>query len=171
MKKNNNSYPEWVKFGLVVMVVIGFSWITASKILLIDQNPVKEEQVQSNPMVAQQPLKIGLSEVMVEVRRTEVEQALGLSWRKNMGENEGMVFLYSTPQKVLDWMKGMQFPLDLVFASDGKVVELISRVTEPTENDPVIRTISPKIPVDMVIEVNAGWVESHQIKVGDEVKL
>ena len=169
--KNIKYYPEGITFVAIMILILGLGWLTASKALLIDQNPVKEEAAQPNPKTSQQILKIGTTQIMTEVRRTEAEQELGLSWRSSMAPNEGMIFVYTSPQKVLYWMKGMQFPLDFIFGTHNKVVDIVKNIPEPSTAHPVVRTVSPQVDVDMVIEVNAGWVASHQIKVGDEIKL
>jgi len=32
-------------------------------------------------------------------------------------------------------------------------------------------TVQPKAPVIQVLEVNSGWIEQHQTKVGDRVEM
>jgi len=158
-------------FGLIALGLLS-SWLIASKTLLINQNPEKKAAVtpQPNPMTAQQELFVGKQKLVVETRRTEAELELGLSWRERMGENEGMVFLYPLKQRVAYWMQGMQFPLDFLWVEAGKVVEITENLPAPTEENPVVRTASPQVEVDMVIEVNAGWIKAHGVKVGDAVK-
>ena len=58
----------------------------------------------------------------------------------------------------------MKFPLDFVWINEGRVVDIREKV-EITEMN-----IKPGQPANKSIEVNSGWVEKHQIKVGDEVK-
>ena len=61
-------------------------------------------------------------------------------------------------------MKEMKFPLDFVWINEDKVVDLREKVGITEMN------IRPARPADRVLEVNSGWIEKHQIKVGDEVK-
>lgn len=161
--------PEWLKVGMLLGLMLVAGWLTAAKKLLINQNPVSMATPTTNPKTTQQKIKIGSTELLVELRRTVAEQGLGLSWRPSMNQDEGMVFLYATPQKVMYWMKGMQFPLDFIWAKQGEVTEMTLRVVSPTKEQPIPKTLVPKGEVDMVIEVNAGWVEANGVKVGDKI--
>jgi uncharacterized protein len=129
--------------------------------------PAEAEAV--NPKTAQVPLKIGAAVVQAEVRRTAKEQALGLSWRETMGADEAMVFVYERAQAVTFWMKGMQFPLDFIWVRENKVVEITEGVLPPNEHRPEPQVVYPAQQVDMVIEVNAGFVKQEGIKIGDRV--
>jgi len=155
-----------------VLLLLVSGWLTATKKLLINlPSSSNDELPQANPKTTQYQMIVGDTPLLVEVRKTEAEQALGLSWRTSMGVNEGMVFVYDTPQKVLYWMKGMQFPLDFLWVRQGRIVEVSTNIAAPTKNSPVPRTLVPAGEVDMVIEVNAGWITSHQIAVGDTVSI
>lgn len=164
-------FPEWLRAGILLLLLLVAGWLTVTKKFLVHQGIVPMETPSANPSVVKQSMKIGSADLLVEVRRTAEEQGLGLSWRTSMGQDEGMVFVYAAPQKVMYWMRGMQFPLDFLWVRQGKVVELTSRVPFPTKDDPVPRTLVPTEVVDMVIEVNAGWIEAHGIKTGDEVSI
>lgn len=157
--------------GLVgVMLVAG--WLTASRQLLINRDPVDRAQSkaqQANPVTTRKPLYVGKVEIPVEVRRTAEEMELGLSYRKSLEANTGMAFVYSTPKQVMYWMKGMEFPLDFIWVANGIVVEITEEVAAPTADNPVPRTLVPAQEIDMVVEVNSGFVRSHGIRVGDEV--
>ncbi len=156
---------------LMVGAILLGGYLIASKAFLINQNPVVEEKPRPNPVGRQEVLKIGDQTLKVEVRRTADEQALGLSYRESLGENEGMAFVYAEPQRVLYWMKGMNFPLDFIWVARGIVVEMTESVPAPSEENPVPKTVSPATEVDMVVEAPSGWIISSGIKVGDEVSF
>lgn len=163
--------PEWLRVGVVVLLMLVAGWLTVAKKLLIPQTSIQEETPSANPKTQQYKMTIGTKELLVEVRRTAAEQGLGLSWRTSMEANEGMVFIYNQPQRVLYWMRGMQFPLDFLWVRQGKVVEMTAGVLQPTKEGSVPQTVSPENEVDMVIEVNAGWIAQQGIKLGDEVSI
>lgn len=160
-----------IKVALVVIGLIVFGWLTVNKKLLVNQNPVVEETPQPNPVTATRILNIGSHEMKVEVRKTEAEQALGLSYRDRLDPGTGMAFVYTEPQKVMYWMKGMNFPLDFIWVARGIVVELTEGVVSPTEDNPVPKTVVPSQMVDMVIEVNAGYVLDRGVAVGDSISF
>jgi len=156
--------------GLVILILAA-GWLIASKKLLVNQNPVIEEVEVPNPETPLVPLTVGKTNLMVELRKTEAEHALGLSYRQSLGNDRGMVFIYPETQKVLFWMKGMNFPLEFIWVARGIVVELTQNVSAPTSEEPVPKTIMPAQEVDMVVEVNAGWIEANGVGVGDVVKM
>jgi uncharacterized membrane protein (UPF0127 family) len=154
--------------GLAVLILLG-GWLIASRQLLINQDPVREETPQPNPIMPRTSLVVGAVEIPVEVRRTEAEMELGLSYRETLDEGAGMAFVYPTPQQVMYWMKGMKIPLDFIWVARGVVVEITEEVMAPTEDNPVPRTVVPAQSVDLVIEVNSGFVREKGIRVGDVV--
>lgn len=161
---------QWWGLGLGLLIVGGLAWGIAKGAFIIEQHPVVKKERQENPKTPTKQLMIGETALTVEVRRTEAEHALGLSWRESMGKDEGMAFVYEEPYRGLFWMKGMQFPLDFIWVRNGIVTQLSEQVPQPTESEPIIQTVAPTSEVDMVIEVNAGWVAVNNIRVGDAVE-
>ena len=100
------------------------------------------------------------------------EQEKGLSGRSSLGEDEGMLFAYSKPEVPTFWMKGMQFPIDIIWIKDGKVVGFEEKVQDPgdyyLENS--LPRYRPDSEVDRVLEVKSGWIKEHGVKKGDEVE-
>ena len=70
-------------------------------------------------------------------------------------------------------MKGMNFPLDFIFIRDGKVVDIIPNVQPPLPNQPDsnLPVYEPTVSINMMLEVSAGFVAAHSIKLGDQVYL
>lgn len=175
-KRKQAAKQDWWKSSLLRwLVFVSFtflgSWLMVSQKTVLPQDPYPASTPQPNPVTPFQSVQIGSVTIQAEVRRTEAEQALGLSWRPSIGEKEGMVFVYTSAQPVMYWMKGMQFPLDFIWVRNGKVVEVTEQVPPPTSQDPVVRTVTPTQQVDTVIEVNAGFVDKYAIRVGDEVRI
>jgi uncharacterized membrane protein (UPF0127 family) len=106
----------------------------------------------------------------VDVADTDMSRMLGLSGRKNLGDNEGMLFIFPIPGEYSFWMKGMNFPLDFVWISNGSVIQVNENVPTPTSTLD-FKTYSPSAPVDQVLEVNAGTILRTGIQVGDSVTL
>lgn len=158
-----------IKTGLIVGLLLVGGYLTATKQLVVNQNPVVEETPQPNPVTPTRKLSIGKTTLDMEVRKTEAEQELGLSYRTGLTANQGMAFVYPQPQRVMFWMKGMNFPLDFIFAARGIVVEITEGVAAPTKEQPEPKTVVPVQAVDTVIEVKAGVVASQQIRVGDKL--
>ena len=117
-------------------------------------------------------LQVGQATVKVEIRDDEAGRNLGLSGRPSLAENEGMLFVFDSPARYEFWMKDMNFPLDFIWINDGLVVDLSEHIPPPDKltNEPPM-TVRPKAPATQVLEVNSGWIQFHQIKVGDKVEM
>lgn len=59
-------------------------------------------------------ISIDNKDIRVEVADTPKERKQGLSGRKNLAKDKGMLFVYKKPQKHSFWMKNMLFPLDFI---------------------------------------------------------
>lgn len=102
----------------------------------------------------------------VELALTETQQHIGLMYRKSMPENNGMLFIFSRDD-ISMWMQNTYIPLDMVFANEqGQVVDILRNTVPLSET-----ILSPKVPANVVLELNAGTVERSRIKVGDTVRV
>jgi len=103
----------------------------------------------------------------IELAVTPAEKAKGLSGRTKMLPKHGMVFPYDHKERYDFWMKGMQFPLDFVWISDNLVVDITKNVLPPIGPDEHV--VKPKVPVNKILELNAGEVDQYNIQIGDTV--
>lgn len=118
-------------------------------------------------------IKINEVVLFVEIADDKVSRAKGLSGRTHLTDDNGMLFVFPAPQKVSFWMKDMLFPIDIVFIKNAKVVHIEHNVPNPSPDTPLNELpsyVSPK-PVDMVLEVTAGWSVENDIEIGDVLEL
>lgn len=115
-------------------------------------------------------LKVGGRAVFqIEIVDNVLSQARGLSGRVSLDEDAGMLFVFSRPANRYFWMKDMQFPLDVLWIREGKVIGIERDVPHPgLNNGQTTRFQSPE-PADTVLEINAGQAAKKGIKVGDKV--
>jgi len=116
-------------------------------------------------------LAIGNTTLSVEISSTPDARERGLSDRKSLPENSGMLFTFPQPQIQMFWMKDMNFPLDFVWINNNRVVNLTENIPPPLQTDGNPMIISSTLPVDQVLEVNAGFIKNHALKNGDQVVL
>lgn len=112
---------------------------------------------------------VGSKAIQVEVVSTAENQAKGLSGRKSLDENSGMLFDFGDYQARTFWMKDMNFPLDIIWISGGKIVG-VDKNAAPEGEFPQTRYYSPG-PVNQVLEMNAGWFERNGVMVGQTFSL
>ncbi len=66
----------------------------------------------------------------------------------------------------------MLFNLDFIWIADGKVVDLTENVSAPSaSNHYQVARIQPKVPVDMVLEVNQGFIKDNKISVNNHISM
>lgn len=111
--------------------------------------------------------------IKVEIADTDEKRRKGLAGRDNLGENEGMLFIFNKTDKYPFWMKGMKFALDFVWIKGEKVVDILQNAPAPQLNqqDPTLPVYSANTVIDKVLELSAGEVQKLNIKVGDTIQL
>ena len=107
------------------------------------------------------------AEVKVEVAKDPQHRQRGLMYRKQLDENEGMIFLFGRRRLLTFWMKNTCLPLDMIFIDhDGVVVGIEENV--PTMNT---NTYHVGCPSQYVLEVNAGWSRRHGVEPGQKARF
>ena len=111
--------------------------------------------------------------VTLDVARTETQRRTGLGGRQPLGENEGMLFVFERPTRSSFWMKGLTFPLDILWIEAGRVVHLERNVPAPSPGTPDahLPILTPAHEATYVLEVLAGFADRHGITVGSPVTL
>ena len=107
----------------------------------------------------------------VEVADTDEKRSRGLSNRDKIGQNEGMLFTFSSPSYYPFWMKEMKFPLDFIWVNDKTIVDLKENVPEPKTISETPLIVISEYRFDKVIEFNAGVIKTFNIKIGDRILL
>jgi uncharacterized membrane protein (UPF0127 family) len=101
---------------------------------------------------------------LVEVIRDMESLKKGLSHRESMPEENGMLFVLDVSQEHAFWMKGMRFPLDIVFmGEDMRITEILENL-QPCEQCPIY---FPKERPAYALEINAGLARKHGLSVND----
>jgi uncharacterized membrane protein (UPF0127 family) len=112
---------------------------------------------------------IGGVRFVVEFADTTLAQARGLMGKDSLGEGRGMLFRFSSPRSVGFWMKGMHFPIDIVWIQAGKIVGFSLDLPPDTKLMPTL--YYPPVPVDAVLEISAGSAAKVGMEVGQVVTV
>ena len=109
-------------------------------------------------------LKIGAHRIKLEVAQTDGEREKGLMFRKQMGRDDGMLFIFDEPAYHAMWMKNTLIPLSVAFLdAQGTILNILDM--EPQTLD----SHAAAGPAIYAIETNKGWFEAKKIKAGDRV--
>jgi uncharacterized protein len=117
---------------------------------------------------------IGIVAIKAEVAQTDLERQKGLSGRSGLAKDSGMLFIIGDNKATPTfWMKGMKFAIDIIWIKAGKIIQIDKSVPPPALGTPDknLKLYSPNTAVDYVLEVDAGYSDSKNIKVGDAVSI
>lgn len=106
--------------------------------------------------------------IKVEIVDTAETRAQGLSGRRDLGEVDGMLFVFDEPDYHGIWMKDMHFPIDVIWISENKRVIGVTKQLTP-ESFP--RVYEPSEPALYAVETEVGLADSFGIRRGDPIEL
>ncbi|MCD6077713.1 MAG: hypothetical protein K0R89_1651 [Ramlibacter sp.] len=106
-------------------------------------------------------LTTGMHAIDAQVASTPDQRMTGLMHRKEMPQNEGMLFVFESPSQQCFWMKNTLLPLSIAFvADDGTIVNIDEMKAQTLDSHCSER------PVRYVLEMNTGWFARKGIKAG-----
>ena len=111
-----------------------------------------------------------LGTVEVRIADSRQQKVVGLSETPALQNGSGMLFPYDESGEHTYVMRGMDYPLDIVFVgADGRINAIESAPTPGPNEDgnDIRRTGTGKY----VLEVPRGWMERHGIGVGHRVAI
>ena len=112
--------------------------------------------------------------IEVEIVNTQALRTKGLSGRASLESGRGMFFVFDNKNiNAVFWMKDTLIPLDIVWIKDKSVIGIVKNAQPPAPNTPddkLEKYLSPGT-IDYVLEVNSGFSDQNNIKVGDSVQM
>ncbi len=112
-------------------------------------------------------IEVGTTTLTVDLALNDSAREMGLSMTRNLEEKRGMLFVFEEPGYPAIWMKGMSFPIDIIWIDkDFQVVDIEKNVSPNTYP----RSFEPDTLSKYVLEVNAGFVDKYGIMIGDMVR-
>jgi uncharacterized membrane protein (UPF0127 family) len=108
----------------------------------------------------------------VEIADSPEERARGLMFREELGENQGMLFVYKEEADRSFWMKNTLIPLDIIFLnSDLEVINIEKADPEPDTSDENLASYRSERPAQYVLEINQNRSEEIGLEKGSEMSL
>jgi len=139
-----------MKIFATVTALVMCCWVSAS-------------QAQEGPQMnlPRTKLSAGIHQIDTQVALSPEQRSIGLMFRREMPQHEGMLFVFEQPSTQCFWMKNTLLPLTAAFvADDGTIVNLEDMKPQTTDSH-----CSAK-PVRFVLEMNQGWFAKKGIKAG-----
>ena len=110
-------------------------------------------------------LQAGLHVIQAEVADDQAKRMQGLMYRKQILDNDGMVFVFDQPDQHCMWMKNTLAPLSVAFLDvQGKIlnIEQMEPLSEVSH--------CAKAPAKFALEMRQNWFRQKGIAEGNSIK-
>lgn len=148
-KKQKRNYRSIINFCIILGIVVGACF-------LVDR------------VVNAHHVKIGDHLITVDIAEKTIDQERGLSGRKGLCQDCGMLFIFTHKKQRTFWMKDMQFDIDVLWISNDLIVGMQENILHGRQAQ---ETFSSQKPVDKVLELPVGFIEKHKISIGQKVEF
>ncbi|MBM1106251.1 DUF192 domain-containing protein [Aurantibacter crassamenti] len=156
---------QYLFFGLITLLFIQTSCKDKQK------NSIKTQEVtftkEGELSIFKKENDSLLATLNIEFAENEYETQTGLMYRKGMEDNQGMLFIFPNETMHSFYMKNTEFPIDIIFIKADSTIGSFQENAEPfNENG-----LSSQVPIQYVLEVNAGLSEKWLLEVGDKIEF
>ena len=126
--------------------------------ILVNCSPTDSAPVQTEMIFG----SIAEKAIKLEVANNPSTRAIGLMHRTELGEDQGMLFVFPKSEYLSFWMKNTMIPLSLGYF-DANLKLLETHDMKPNQTTEVYNSLHP---ARYALEVNLGWYEKNKIPVG-----
>ena len=113
-------------------------------------------------------------DVIADIALTGEQKTKGLDVKNNLAENQGMLFVFQQPYKYGFWMKGIKFPIDIIWLdSNGVVTHIEHRLKPcpPASSNLACPLYFPEKDSLYVLETVSGFSMKHNVRLGSHVSF
>lgn len=111
-------------------------------------------------------LPVGPAVFRVEIADDPEERSKGLMHRTELGDEEGMLFVFETEQMMSFWMKNTPLPLSIAYIDERGTIREIYDM-EPNSLAPV----RSNLPARYALEVPQGAFHRRGVRLGHQIDL
>lgn len=164
--------------GLIIIIMIG-TFLTFNTNVLIPFSKLFNNSPPAQQVATAQKDMLRIiggdnttkAQLAIEIADTKEKRSNGLGFRQSLATDSGMFFIHESPEKYTYWMKGMQFPIDIIWIKDDIILDIIPNIPPPIQGqtDDTLERYSSTVEVNRVLETNAGFVTSNNIQKGDKI--
>lgn len=101
----------------------------------------------------------------IEFAETDYETQTGLMYRTGMQDDQAMLFIFPDVAMHSFYMKNTAFALDIIYIDEELKIASFQENAQPFNES----GLSSKVPIQYVLEVNAGLAEKWFLEVGDRI--
>lgn len=172
-KQNKNQSQNKKKNYLSVKNIFIVSVVVLIAAFLIFNNFIKSPKsemeyytfTKEGELVFSDSLGNTKAKIDIEIADDDYKRQLGLMNRKEMKENQGMLFIFPRQDWLSFWMRNTLISLDMIFVDENKKIVTIHKNTRILSDTSYPSTK----PARYVVEVIAGFTDKYNIQVGDKI--
>lgn len=112
--------------------------------------------------------EINGTKINLLIAKSDTDRQRGLSGRKSLPSDQGMLFVFDHKDLFGFWMKDMLFPIDIIYIDTDHVVYVIPNAPAGGQT-PNLTIYRPDEPANYVLELNAGQADKLKIEKGTKV--
>jgi len=106
-------------------------------------------------------LNIGVHLIHAELAASESERMLGLMFRRELGPNDGMLFVFDEAAQHCMWMRNTYLPLSVAFLdATGAIINVEEMRAQTDDSHCALR------PARYALEMGAHWFAQHRVRPG-----
>lgn len=110
-------------------------------------------------------LSVGMHRIQAEVAHTDAVRQRGLMYRKDMPEQQGMLFVFPVRAQHCMWMKNTLLPLAVAFLDDeGRIIN-VEEMAPQTDSNHCARE-----PARYALEMNRNWFKQRGLGSGAQIR-
>ncbi len=112
--------------------------------------------------------------ISAEVADNDGKRTKGLSGRRKLGKNSGMLFVFPNADTRVFWMKDCLLDLDIAYIDSNNIIkEIYTMKKQPLNIPDNMLKIYPSKSGNIMyaLEMNAGWFKRNEVIKGNKVKI
>lgn len=102
----------------------------------------------------------------VKIADTPYKQYQGLMYVENLPKDCGMLFIFSSSQKLSFWGENTYIPLDIAFADNEGIIKDIKKISPLSK-----KNVSSETSCKYAIEANDNYFNENSIRIGDMIVI
>jgi uncharacterized protein len=109
-------------------------------------------------------LSLGMHRIEAEVAMNPEHRAMGLMNRREMAQNQGMLFVFTSEQRHCMWMRNTYLPLSVAFLDrEGKIINIADMTPQSDKSH------CASADARFALEMNQGWFKRRGFEKGARV--
>ncbi|HEY8272701.1 MAG TPA: DUF192 domain-containing protein [Pseudobdellovibrionaceae bacterium] len=116
-------------------------------------------------------ITLGGKTILVEIAKNHTQYERGLMFRKNLPENEGMLFIFDEEEIRYFWMKNTYIDLSIGYFDKKMGLVDIQEMKAPSVLESRPPSYPSAKPAMYALEMKKGWFTKNKIKIGQKLRI